>query len=387
MNGSTATSPLVAIITQNDNSNICRPVYMAKKQYAQWNYIKQNHNGNYYLTNLMRALYDLAACPGGRTHAAIQQKIFGPFIMKYSLAQADRIELIALKVDQSLVSVEGQSPGLYKAEWIRDRKNWITQGTPKSTMDLAHQWRGAHTAAIPGKFDDKEEAGKIMGKHITEAYSESCRSSLVQKEGKHFSLFWMNNDFKDCAHVEKIVNFIQQAKLNNASVRWLVHGEAAGVFVEAVKYLSTQPQAGVLRDTASNLAEQAVYFSNPRGNDCRKEQLKTLCEKVGLNYVGTKVNDFDILFNGDAWDNFADKAIKAGLGGIGMTGIAGFTGYTALSNGYDAVMAGSSIATTMVIGTSAYVLAKDKATTFGGYARNLPKVVSSALGKGNQQWH
>lgn len=80
MNGSTAKSPLVAIITERDSSNICRPVYMAEKQYEQWKFIKQNHNGNYYLTNLIRALYDLAACPGGRTHAAIQQKIFGPLL-------------------------------------------------------------------------------------------------------------------------------------------------------------------------------------------------------------------------------------------------------------------------------------------------------------------
>ncbi|MAG42752.1 MAG: hypothetical protein CMH95_00385 [Oceanospirillaceae bacterium] len=386
MNGSTAKSPLVAIITERDSSNICRPVYMAEKQYEQWKFIKQNHNGNYYLTNLMRALYDLAACQGGRTHAAIQQKIFGPFIMKYSLAQADRIELITFKVDESLISPKSQSPGLYKSEWDLEEGNWIAQDGLKEKMDLAHQWEGAHTAAIPGKFEDKEEAGKVIGKHITEAYPETCHSSLVQKKGNHFSLYWMNNDFKDRAHVESIVSFIQQAKLKNTSVRWFVHGEATGVFVEAVKYLSTQPQAGVLKDTANNLVNHAVYFSNPRGNDCREEQLKAMCEKVGLRYVGTKVNDFDILFNGAAWDNFADKAISAGAV-MGLSGFTGYLGYTALANGYEAVMAGSSIATTMVIGTSAYVLAKDKATTFGGYARNLPKVVSSALGKGNQQWH
>ncbi len=136
MNGSTATSPLVAIITQRDSSNICRPVYMAEKQYAQWKYIKQNHNGNYYLTNLMRALYDLAACPGGRTHAATQQKIFGPFIMQYSLAQADRIELIALKVDQSLVSSEQQSSGLYRAVWNPIGNEWATQDGHKKKYGI-----------------------------------------------------------------------------------------------------------------------------------------------------------------------------------------------------------------------------------------------------------
>ena len=386
MNGSMTTKPLVAIITQRDSSNICRPVYMAEKQYEQWKYIKQNHNGNYYLTNLMRALYDLAACPGGRTHAAIQQKIFGPFIMQYSLAQADRIELIALKVDQSLVKVAAQTPALYRARWDSESESWQTQDEQNRNMDLTHQWKGAHTAAIPGKFDGKRDAGRIIGDHITKAYRAAFSASEVQAQGNHFSLFWMNNDFKDRAHVESIVSFIQQAKLKNTSVRWLVHGEGAGVFVEAVKYLSTQPQAGVLKGTASNLVKQSVFFSNPRGKDCREKQLEALCEKVGLNYVGTKVNDFDILFNGDARDKFTDKAISAG-GVMGLSGVTGYVGYTALSTGYDAIMAGSSIATTMVMGTSAYVLAKDKATTFGGYARNLPKVVSSALGKGNQQWH
>ena len=386
MNGSTTNTPLVAIITQRDSSNICRPVYMAEKQYEQWKFIKHNHNGNYYLTNLMRALYDLAACPGGRTHTATQQKVFGPFIMQYSLAQADRIELIALKVDQSLVSSEQQSSGLYRAAWNPIGNEWATQDGHKKNMDLTHQWKGAHTAAIPGKFKRKEDAGEIVGDHITKAYRAAFSASEVQAQGNHFSLFWMNNEFKDRAHVESIVSFIQQAKLNNASVRWLIHGEAAGVFVDAVKYLNTQPQAGALKDTANNLAKQSVFFSNPRGKDCREQQLEALCEKVGLNYVGTKINDFDILFNGDARDKFSDKAITAGSI-MGLSGVTGYVGYTALSNGFNAVMAGSSIATTMVAGTSAYFLAKDKATTFGGYARNLPKVVSSAFGKGNQQWH
>ena len=44
MNGSTAKSPLVAIITERDSSNICRPVYMAEKQYEQWKFIKQNQS-------------------------------------------------------------------------------------------------------------------------------------------------------------------------------------------------------------------------------------------------------------------------------------------------------------------------------------------------------
>ncbi|PCI47328.1 MAG: hypothetical protein COB43_11695 [Oceanospirillales bacterium] len=386
MNGSMTTKPLVAIITQRDSSNICRPVYMAEKQYEQWKYIKQNHNGNYYLTNLIRALYDLAACPGGRTHTGIQHKTFGPFIMRYSLAQEDRIELIAFKVDQSLVKVGTQAPALYRSEWDDEEKNWDTEDYQYQNMDLTHQWKGAHTAAIPGKFEDKEEAGEVIGYHITKAYRAAFSASEVQAQGNHFSLFWMNNEFKDRAHVESIVSFIQQAKLNNASVRWLIHGEAAGVFVDAVKYLNTQQQAGALKDTASNLVKQSVFFSNPRGKDCREQQLEALCEKVGLNYVGTKINDYDILFNGDARDKFSDKAITAGSI-MGLSGVTGYVGYTALSNGYDAIMAGSSIATTMVAGTSAYFLAKDKATTFGGYARNLPKVVSSAFGKGNQQWH
>ena len=385
MNGSTTASPLVPIITQRDSSNICRPVYMAEKQYEQWKYIKHNHNGDYYMTNMMRALYDLAACQGGRT-AAIQVKVFGPFIMRYSLEKDDRIELIAFKVDQSLVKVAAQTPALYRAKWDSESESWQTQDEQNRNMDLTHQWKGAHTAAIPGKFDNKGDAGRVIGEHITKAYRAAFSASEVQTQGNHFSLFWMNNDFKDRAHVESIVSFIQQAKLNNAPVRWLIHGEAAGVFVDAVKYLNTQPQAGVLKGTTSNLSKQSVFFSNPRGKDCREKQLEALCEKVGLNYVGTKINDFDIRFNGDARDKFSDKAITA-CAVMGLSGVTGYVGYTALSNGYDAVMAGSSTATTMVVGVSAYFLAKDKATTFGGYARNLPKVVSSALGKGNQQWY
>jgi len=80
MNGSTAKSPLVAIITQRDSSNICRPVYMAEKQYEQWKFIKQNHNGNYYLTNLMRAFMIWRLARAGALMLPFSKRYLAPLL-------------------------------------------------------------------------------------------------------------------------------------------------------------------------------------------------------------------------------------------------------------------------------------------------------------------
>ena len=63
-------------------------------------------------------------------------------------------------------------------------------------MDLSHQWGAAHSAVIPGKFESKEVAGRLIAKHLENAYFPQTRQrNAIHEDGNHFSLFWLNNEF------------------------------------------------------------------------------------------------------------------------------------------------------------------------------------------------
>ena len=63
-------------------------------------------------------------------------------------------------------------------------------------MDLSHQWGGAHSAVVPGKFDLKEDAAPIMAEHLENAYYPQTRQkNVIHKNNNHFSMFWLNNEF------------------------------------------------------------------------------------------------------------------------------------------------------------------------------------------------
>jgi len=96
-----------------------------------------------------------------------------------------------LYIDDSPQPVTKQTPGLYQVGWDQV-EGWKTDQKPQAAMELTHQWSGAHTAAVPGKFANKNEAGQIIFVHIAKAYSVAFSPEAVKQPGKHFSLVWLN---------------------------------------------------------------------------------------------------------------------------------------------------------------------------------------------------
>ncbi|WP_444920001.1 hypothetical protein ACJJID_13960 [Microbulbifer sp. CnH-101-G] len=57
----------IAFVNSGENSNINRNVFVSSQLYDTWMTIKNEHIGNYYKTNLIRAIYSLATTSGGRS--------------------------------------------------------------------------------------------------------------------------------------------------------------------------------------------------------------------------------------------------------------------------------------------------------------------------------
>ncbi len=66
-----------------------------------------------------------------------------------------------------------QATGLYRVD--KDEDGWNTDSERLSTMEYSHCWNNAHYAAVSGKFDDKEEAGRLLITHIINAYNAALK--------------------------------------------------------------------------------------------------------------------------------------------------------------------------------------------------------------------
>lgn len=373
-----------AIISPSDGPNIQRTVYMPEDHVNKWQLIKRNHVGNYYLTSMLRALYELAIQPGGRL-IGIQKKVSAPFEMYFKLDTLGNIQMTAFKVNEKLVEKSAQSSGLYKAIFDEEFNRWKTDNIQLKRMNLSHQWKGAHTAAVGGKFKTKEDCCRVLGNHIVNAYKTAFSPAEAQAAGNHYSLFWMNNEFASKEHTNSLVSLIQQAQRQKSPMRWLVQGESVGAFVRAMEYIQKNPVSSDLVTAQRGLEYQAVFFSNPRGKHTSEKELQVLCKKTGLHYAGININKSDFLFNADARQDFSDEVLKSGSA-IVLGGLAGYAGFSTLSSAFNAGMSAGTVTGTVVVGTAAYIFAKDKVTKFGGYFRNVPAAVNSTLGKGNQRW-
>ncbi|WP_431689248.1 hypothetical protein [Hahella sp. NBU794] len=373
-----------AIITKEEDPNVQRNVLIKKRNYDNWLRIKRQHPGNFYMTSMYRAIYTLAVTPGAQT-GAMKQQDFGAIRMQYSIEPNGDVKVLWLCIDESLQSVVENTPGLYKVDWDAEASDWKTDNKPQAAMKLQHQWSGAHTAAVVGKFANKEEAGQKIFVHIANAYSVAFSPNTVKQAGSHFSLVWLNNDFNNQQYVKNIVSMIQNAQKKNANIRWLIHGEGAGSFVKALETIQSNPLANNVIAAGNKLENQIVYFSNPRGKNTTEKALKDLCEKVGLHYAGVQVNPTDILGNKDARQAFIAEMEKLAAKSI-VSGVGGAAGYTVLEKSYEMFSSASSILAAVFFGVSGYVLAKESAGKFSAYARNVPGFVSTAFGKGNQEW-
>ena len=304
-----------AQIFSSHESGIARNVHIPESQKASWESIKNSHVGNYYETTLLRAVLRLAV--GDKT-VAPKAKI-GEFSFSYTISPDRKDIFINLISIKSNSHVSAKTPGIYKPEW--DGREWAlpSGASPEKSMDLDHAWsNSAHVATIPGKFDNKEDAGSMMGVHIEKAYIKGSNAlSDARQRGNHYSLFWLNNEFTSKEHIQSLVSMIQHAQKQSKSMKWLIHGEGCGTFVQALRFIKANPVASDIITAQKGMGNQDVFFSNPRGRHTSKKDLEAICKSVGMSFVDVNLNKNDVLHNPDA-RNDALKEIRRGYpAGVG----------------------------------------------------------------------
>ena len=375
-----------AQIFSSSEAGVAHNVHIPESQKASWEAIKSSHVGNYYETSLLRAVLRLAV--GDKTVAP--QANIGEFNFSYTTS-SDRKDIYIHLISAATTTLTSKTPGIYKAEWDQDK--WIIpQGsTPVPSMNLNHSWSDkAHMAAVSGKFKNKEDAGSMMGVHIEKAYLKGSNAlTTAHQRGNHYSLFWLNNEFTSKEHVQSLVSMIQQAQKQSKSMKWLIHGEGCGTFVQALRFIKANPIASDIITAQKGMANQDVFFSNPRGRHTSKKDLEAICKSVGMSFVDVNLNKNDVLHNPDA-RNDALKEIGKAAGAVAFTGAgAHFAGEAGVESVQKLVeLAASSpagLGSALAIAGGVVVIA-GKAASLCGMARNIKGAASSTFGSGNQNW-
>src|SRR5690554_1448753 len=378
------------LYSAENGTNISCNIHVPTKQLKDWERIKNNHAGNYYMTTLLRAVLRLAV--GDKN--VLTQATIGDFRFSYevSLDRKDiRVHLIEIVNSNT---PQPQASGLYQVKWGSNKGHWeIREGSrPMTSMDLTDQWYAAHMAAVPGKFDNKERAANTMGIHLENAYySDADQINDIRNGGHHYCLFWLNNEFNDTAHVQSLVSLIQQAQSQQAKIKWLIHGEGCGSFVQALTFIKKNPKSSDLFVAQKAMNLQEVCFSNPRGAGTAKADLEKLCKDIGIKTVTININKHDVFFNPDARKSLRNKAMFT-AGGVTLAG--GASGFASGELGIDTIQkliefAQSNPSLTLsgglfVAGGVAVIV--QKAGNLSAFARNLKGVWDSSVGSGNQRW-
>ncbi|KZZ06686.1 hypothetical protein A3746_16530 [Oleibacter sp. HI0075] len=374
------------IVKKGENANINRSVFVRTDKNDSWKKLKAGHEGNYYMTTMLRALYALATLPEGNRRM-MQQKIFGPCKMFYEILDNGDVQVDLFVVDEALEAPKHKAAGLYQAEWGVEERSWSLPdgGRPEVSMDLTHKWGKAHMAAVAGKFDSCRDAAKKLGTHIENAWFGNDEIDDYRKPNNHYSLFWMNNEFTSKDQLDHLISLIQMAQRSQESLRWLVHGEGAACFVKALNYLNKNPASSDIHVAQRGLEKQSVFFSNPRGKTTSKNDLEALCKKSGLVFQGININKRDVIHNPDARSEAlgelksvgAKLTLGGGLGAIGLSGAA---------KSLDLAVSAPSAAVAGGILLAGYVVVKDSYKKNSAYVRNIQGAFAASFGKGNEDW-
>lgn len=374
------------VVKRDTFPNVNRSIFVRKDPGNSWRKLQEGHEGNYYMTTMLRALYDLAAAPGGNRRR-MQQKVFGPCKMFYEFRDSGDIQVDLFVVEETLADDANNQSGLYRAEWLSEKSLW---GIPKSAhagdqMELGAKWGYAHMAAVPGKFDSARAAAEKMGLHVENAWLQRDERKEYRKSGNHFSLFWMKNEFTSKTHQQTLVSLIQIAQRKNENLRWLVHGEATATFIKALEYLNSNPVSSDIHKARQGLKQQAVYFSNPRGKGASESALKELCSKSGITFGGVRVNSADVAYNPDARSAMISELSVLGAK-IGITGASAAAGVPDLLKSLDMAVGATSAFAAGGFLAAGYVLFKDAYSKNSGFARNTVSAFQSTFGKANENW-
>jgi hypothetical protein len=374
------------IVQKGENTNINRSVFVRKDAGGSWKKLKAGHEGNYYMTTMLRALYALAILPEGNRRM-MQQKIFGPCKMFYEIRDNGDVQVDLFVVDEALETPKHKAAGLYQAKWEKRGEAWSLpeDSRPEVSMEMAHKWGKAHMAAVAGKFDNADTAATKLGTHIENAWLNNDEINDYRQPGNHYSLFWMNNEFTSKDQLDHLISLIQMAQRKQESVRWLVHGEGAACFVKALNFLNSNPASSDIHVAQRGLEKQAVFFSNPRGKTTSKNDLEALCKKSGLVFQDININKRDVIHNPDARSEAINEILSAGAkltlgGGMGAIGLSG------AAKSLELAISAPSAAVAGGILLAGYVVVKDSYKKNSAYARNIQGAFSASFGKGNEDW-
>ena len=370
------------IVSKGSSINSSRNIYVLKAHYSDWQALKNGNQGNYYYTSIIRALYSLNALACSRRTNTQSLKLDGAQI-NYSLDATGDVRVYGLEIDKNIKPISAQQEtGVYEVLFERDL--WVTQEDSKLSMALNHKWNNAHFAAVSGKFDNKEDAGRKLINHINKAYKAAVVEKDTHKDKNHYSLYWQKGKHNSPKQRNHLTSLIQQAQAKDARLNWLVHGEGASTFTGALKQLVHQPIANSMMANGNDLSSQSVFFSNPRGQGTGEKELIAICEKAGLNYIGLNKSATD-LYNSDVQSAFKAEVAKVG-GNYKIGGALGVLGVATIPQGYEQILSSSGVFEATVAGVALYVVGKDIATKVHGYGRNLPSAWENTLGKGNENW-
>lgn len=375
------------LLEKGSSFNTSRNIFVVREHYEKWEDLRKNHEGNYYLTSILRGVYSLNALAGGRKKNPPPLKINGAAI-HYRISDEGDIILYGFELDEvDGIAPGNQSTGVYKVKFNNRISAWETSKSAETNMDLNHKWHDSHYAAVSGRFDDKEAAGKYLIEHISNAYQ--LNESSHRKSGNHFSLFWQKDTYNSEDH---IVSLVQQALSKKSAVSWLVHGEGAGTFVRAMETLKAHPSLSrfeasdeeIIRNLIHTTSKQRVFFSNPRGRGANEENLKGLCEKVGFRYSGTRINRYDLRNE----DNRKKLALTT-LFTSAATGVSGSYDPLSLADILKSLEMASNangFVQTAGIILAGGVIAIGTGLTLSGFGRSLPNTWKSSFGNQNQRW-
>ncbi|WP_043320104.1 hypothetical protein [Microbulbifer sp. HZ11] len=374
------------LIPQHANPNSSRNIYVHPDHYADWEAIKKAHEGDFYLTSIMRAAFSLNARAGGRTGKP--ERLVQPgFAIHYLIDEHGDVMLLQLEIDEKYQrSNSQQASGLYQVHYYDNarRIGWETQDTSKTQMQLKHRWKEAHYAAVAGKFDSKEQAGGKLVDHIRNAYSGDLRGHSIDRPNKHYSLYWQNGGYRSDRQSNQLASLLQQAMGQKCRVHWLAHGEGAGTFVRAMQALKSAPKLHNAEKDSKVRARQVVYFSNPRGKGTTTKELEALCKQLGFELAGINRNTNDLWdreTNGAHSDRFLPIIAKLGVGGA-----VGTFGFDTFAKAINLTMQAAGPAGTIAAGLGCYIIGKSVYNDLSGHARSLKGVYQNTLGKGNQNW-
>lgn len=375
-----------------------RPVFVKEEMKGSLEHLLKSYKSNYFKTSIFRQIVLLNTDPirGRRLNPVgdLRTITAGNISMSYYLFNG------AVLIQKLVVSsVAGSSNiGLYSVQYSKRLGRWEVAGNKEQViLDSKSQWKSkdgkAHYAAVAGKFESTQDAGRLIANHVIKAYQKA--DYLASSDAKDpFSLFWIKNGMhKKAETAQSLASIMQQSAAKNQPVNWLIHGDGTHTFKKVAEILKSTPLATAAQRqsnaNAGKIHSQNVYFSNPSISS--ENQLKKLCAESGLNYVGFNQSNRDLFQPGTMKNVTMElaKVVAVGYGANKSLSVAdslesfGAGGADKLiSNGVDSFITGNYFGAAVCAVAGGFI-----AIGVAKKSQSIRAGIKCTFGKGNQYWY